>query len=107
MSLENNISKIMSREKEIQNMLVNSSSLKPYELANLSKELSDIKIITDLAYKKENLVKEILDLGEILNDKNADADIKKLHNEFNSLKETISNLKEKFNFHYYLKIRMI
>ncbi len=93
MNLENNISKIMSREKEIQNMLVNSSNLKPSELANLSKELSDIKIITDLAYKKENLVKEILDLSEILNDKNTDADIKEIAtNEFNSLKETISNL---------------
>ena len=93
MSLENNISKIMSREKEIENILVNPSNLKPSELANLSKELSDIKIITDLAKKKENLVKEILDLSEILNDKNADADIKEIAtNEFNSLKETISNL---------------
>ena len=76
MSLENNISKIMIREKEIENILVNSSNLKPSELANLSKELSDIKIITDLANKKENLVKEILDLSEILNDKNADAESK-------------------------------
>ena len=99
MSLENNISKIMSREKEIENILVNSSNLKPFELANLSKELSDIKIITDLAKKKENLVKEILDLSEILNDKNADADIKEIAtNEFNSLKETISNLEKEIQF---------
>ena len=93
MSLENNISKIMSREKEIENTLVNSTNLKSSELANLSKELSDIKIITDLAKKKEKLVKEILDLSEILNDKNADADIREIAtNEFNSLKEIISNL---------------
>ena len=93
MSLENNISKIMIREKEIEKLLVNSSNLTPSELANLSKELSDIKIITDLANKKEYLVKEILDLGDILNDKNTDADIKEIAtNEFNSLKETISNL---------------
>ena len=99
MSLENNISKIMSREKEIENILVNPSNLKPSELANLSKELSDIKIITDLAKKKENLVKEILDLSEILNDKNADADIKEIAtNEFNSLKETISNLEREIQF---------
>ena len=83
----------MSREKEIENTLVNSTNLKPSELANLSKELSDIKIITDLAKKKEKLVKEILDLSEILNDKNADADIREIAtNEFNSLKEIISNL---------------
>ena len=48
MNLENNISKIMSREKEIEKILVKSSNLKQSELANLSKELSDIKIITDL-----------------------------------------------------------
>ncbi len=99
MSLENNISKIISREKEIENILVNSSNLKPSELANLSKELFDIKIITDLANKKENLVKEILDLSEILNDKNADAEIKEIAtNEFNSLKETISNLEREIQF---------
>ncbi len=99
MSLENNISKIMIREKEIEKLLVNSSNLKPFEMANLSKELSDIKIITDLANKKEQLVKEILDLGEILNDKNADADIKEIAtNEFNSLKETIFNLEREIQF---------
>ena len=57
MSLENNISKIIIREKEIENILVNSSNLKPSELADLSKELSDIKIITDLVNKKENFSK--------------------------------------------------
>ena len=89
----------MIREKEIEKLLVNSSNLKPSEMANLSKELSDIKIITDLANKKEQLVKEILDLGEILNDKNADTDIKEIAtNEFNSLKETISNLEREIQF---------
>ena len=52
MSLENNISRIMIREKEIENLLVKSSNLKTSEMVNLSKELSDIKIITDLAKKK-------------------------------------------------------
>ena len=99
MSLENNVSKIINREKEIENILVNSSSLKPSELAVLSKELSDIKIITELANKKENLVKEILDLSEILNDKNADTEIKEIAtNEFNSLKETISSLEREIQF---------
>ena len=89
----------MIREKEIENILVNPSNLKPSELANLSKELSDIKIITDLANKKEHLVKEILDLSEILNDKNTDADIKEIAtNEFNSLKEKISNLEREIQF---------
>ena len=72
MSLKNNIDKIVVRQNEIENLLVNSSELKPSQLADLSKELSEIKSITDLANKKEILVKEILDLSEIINDKNAD-----------------------------------
>ena len=78
MDIENNIEKIITRQKEIENLLVNSSNLKPSQLADLSKELSDIKSITDLANKKENLVKEVLDLSEILNDKNVDAEIKEM-----------------------------
>ena len=93
LGLEENINKIFSREKEIENLLVNSSNLKSYELADLSKELSDIKVITDLVNKKETFVKEIMDLSEILNDKNSDAEIKEIAtNEFNSLKENIINL---------------
>ena len=99
MSLENNIEKIVCREKEIENLLVNSTNLKPYELADLSKELSDIKSITDLVNKKDALVKEILDLSEIINDKNADADIKDIAtNEFTSLKENISELEKEIQF---------
>ena len=99
MNLENNIDKIITRQKEIENLLVNSSNLKPSQLADLSKELSDIKSITDLANKKENLVKEVLDLSEILNDKNVDGEIKEIAiNEFNSLKETIIDLEKEIQF---------
>ena len=99
MSLENNIDKIVARQNEIENLLVNSSELKPSELADLSKELSEIKSITDLVNKKEHLVKEILDLSEIINDKNADRDIKDIATkEFNSLKEDIHNLETKIQF---------
>ena len=93
MSLANNIDKIVFRQKDIENLLVNSTELKASELADLSRELSEIKSITDLVNKKDILVKEILDLSEIINDKNADADIKDIaNNEFNSLKEDINNL---------------
>ena len=99
MNLENNIDKIITRQKEIENLLVNSSNLKPSQLADLSKELSDIKLITDLVDKKENLVKEVLDLSEILNDKNVDAEIKEIAtNEFNSLKETIIDVENEIQF---------
>ena len=99
MNLEDNIDKIITRQKEIENLLVNSSNLKPTQLADLSKELSDIKSITDLANKKENLVKEVLDLSEIINDKSADAEIKEIAtNEFNLLKETIIDLEKEIQF---------
>ena len=51
LSLQKNIDKIIQREDTIEKLLVNSSNLKPAELAELSKELSDIKSITDLAKK--------------------------------------------------------
>jgi len=97
--LENNIDKIVFRQKEIENLLVNSTKLKASELADLSRELSEIKSITDLVNKKDNLVNEILDLSQIINDKNADADIKDIAtNEFNLLKEDVSNLETEIQF---------
>ena len=73
--------------------------LKPLELADLSKELSDIKSITDLVNRKDGLVREILDLSEILNDKKSDADIKEVAtNEFNALKEDIRKLETEIQF---------
>ena len=99
MSLGNNIDKIVFRQRDIENLLVNSTELKASELADLSRELSEIKSITDLVDKKDSLVKEILDLSEIINDKNADADIKDIAiNEFNSLKEDISNIETEIQF---------
>ena len=93
MNLENNIDKIVFREREIENLLVNSSNLKSSDLADLSKELSDIKSITDLVSKKDILVTEIQDLSEILNDKKAEDDIKEIAaKEFNTLRDDIRNL---------------
>ena len=99
MSLQNNIDKIFQREDTIEKLLVNSSELKPFELAELSKELSDIKHITELAKKKYLLDKELLDLSDILDDKDSDSEIKSLAvNEINSLKEEITNLERNIQF---------
>ena len=99
MSLKNNIDKIIQREAEIEQLLVNSFNLKPSELAELSKELSDIKPITGLAKKKDVMLQELLDLSDILNDNEADDDIKKVAlSEFEFLKEEISILERNIQF---------
>jgi Protein chain release factor A len=99
LSLQNNIEKLIFRENEIENLLVNSSELNSNELAEISKELSEIKLITDLAKKKDELVKELLDLSEILNDKDADSEIKEIANtEFVSLKEKATNIERDIQF---------
>ena len=84
---------------EIEQLLVNSFNLKPPELVELSKELSDIKPVTDLAKKKDVMLQELLDLSEILNDNKADDDIKKVAlSEFEFLKEEISVLERDIQF---------
>ena len=99
MSLKNNIDKIILRETEIEKLLVNSSNLKQAELVELSKELSDIKPVTELAKKKDVMLQELLDLSEILNDNEADDDIKKVAiSEFEFLKEEISTLERDIQF---------
>ena len=99
MSLKNNIDKIILRETEIEKLLVNTSNLKQAELVELSKELSDIKPVTELAKKKDVMLQELLDLSEILNDNEADDDIKKVAiSEFEFLKEEISTLERDIQF---------
>ena len=99
MSLKNNIDKIILRETEIEKLLVNTSNLKQAELVELSKELSDIKPVTELAKKKDLMLQELLDLSEILNDNEADDDIKKVAiSEFEFLKEEISILERDIQF---------
>ena len=99
MSLKNNIDKIILRETEIEKLLVNSSNLKQAELVELSKELSDIKPVTELAKKKDVMLQELLDLSEILNDNEADDEIKKVAiSEFEFLKEEISTLEIDIQF---------
>ena len=99
MSLQNNIDKIFQREDTIEKLLVNSSDLKPFELAELSKELFDIKHITELAKKKYLLDKELSDLSELLDDKETDNEIKSIAvNEINALKEKVTNLERNIQF---------
>ena len=99
LSLQNNLDKIFQREDTIEKLLANPSELKPLELAEFSKELSDIKHITELAKKKYLLDKELSDLSELLDDKETDNEIKSIAvNEINALKEKVTNLEKNIQF---------
>ena len=99
MSLKKNIEKILHRESVIEKLLVNSSILKSSELAELSKELSDLRSISDLAKNKNLLDRELLDLNEMLNDQGLDDEIKIMAStELNPLKEKIENLEKDIQF---------
>ena len=80
MSLEKNISRLLSRKDEIEDRLV-SSSLSPSELMNLSKELAEIRPVVEQAVKLQKLKTELDDLLTLLRDPEADLDMKSLAEE--------------------------
>ena len=80
MSLEKNISRLLSRKDEIEDRLV-SSSLSPSELTNLSKELAEIRQVVDQAVKLQKLKTELNDALMLLKDPEADLDMKSLADE--------------------------
>ena len=80
MSLEKNISRLLSRKDEIEDRLV-SSSLSPSELMNLSKELAEIRPVVEQAVKLQKLKTELDDLLILLKDPEADLDMKSLAEE--------------------------
>jgi len=80
MSLEKNISRLLSRKDEIEDRLV-SSSLSPLELMNLSKELAEIRPVVEQAVKLQKLKTELDDALILLKDPEADLDMKSLADE--------------------------
>ena len=80
MSLEKNISRLLSRKDEIEDRLV-SSSLSPSELMNLSKELAEIRPVVEQAIKLQKLKTDLDDALILLKDPEADLDMKSLADE--------------------------
>ena len=80
MSLEKNISRLLSRKDEIEDRLV-SSSLSSSELMNLSKELAEIRPVVEQAVKLQKLKTELDDALILLKDPEADLDMKSLADE--------------------------
>ena len=80
MSLEKNISRLLSRKDEIEDRLV-SSSLSPSELMNLSKELAEIRPVVEQAVKLQKLKTELDDALILSKDSEVDLDMKSLVDE--------------------------
>ena len=74
MSLEKNISRLLSRKDEIEERL-SSSSLDATDLMHLSKELSDLRPIAEQAAKVQKLKMELSDAEILLKDQDADAEM--------------------------------
>ena len=80
MSLEKNISRLLSRKDEIEDRLV-SSSLSSSEMMNLSKELAEIRPVVEHAVKLQKLKTELDDSLILLKDPEAGLDMKSLAEE--------------------------
>ena len=74
MSLEKNISRLLSRKDEIEERL-SSSSLDTADLMHLSKELSDLRPIAEQAAKVQKLKMGLSDAENLLKDQDADAEM--------------------------------
>ena len=74
MSLEKNISRLLSRKDEIEEKL-SSSSLDTADLMHLSKELSDLRPIAEQAAKIQKLKMELSDAENLVKDQDADAEM--------------------------------
>ena len=74
MSLEKNISRLLSRKDEIEERL-SSSSLDTTDLMHLSKELSDLRPIAEQAAKVQKLKMELSDAENLIKDQDADAEM--------------------------------
>jgi peptide chain release factor 1 len=74
MSLEKNISRLLSRKDEIEERL-SSSSLDTADLMHLSKELSDLRPIAVQAAKVQKLKMELSDAENLVKDQDADAEM--------------------------------
>ena len=74
MSLEKNISRLLSRKDEIEERL-SSSSLDTADLMHLSKELSDLRPIAEQAAKVQKLKMELSDAENLIKDQDADAEM--------------------------------
>ena len=91
-NIENNIKKFVSRKFEIEKLL-SSANIPPDKFKSLSKELSEILLVTELSSNIEKKRNELSDLDIIIKDKSSDYEIKELaRDEVKKIEEELFNL---------------
>ena len=107
MSLEKNISRLLSRKDEIEERL-SSSSLDTADLMHLSKELSDLRPIAEQAAKVQKLKMGLSDAENLLKDQDADAEMVALaEDEIQEIRPKITEEEYQLKFYSCLRIKMI
>lgn len=81
MSLQENLTRIVSRHEEIQSRLSTDQSLTPAQLSELGKELSDITPVVEKIRAVENLRDEIIEAQAIVQESASDKDMKAMAEE--------------------------
>ena len=95
LNLNEKIKKFFSRKSEIENKLSHSQDLESEKLTELSKELSDIVIVTDLATELEKKRNEIRDLEQLSKDKNSEFElIEMAKSESKSLEDEVKMVRD-------------
>ena len=93
LNLDEKIEKFFSRKSEIENKLSHSQGLESDKLTELSKELYDIVIVTDLAIELKKKKNETKDLEQLLKDKNSENELIELaKSELKSLEEEVKKI---------------
>ena len=75
LNLDNKIKKFFDRKKEIETILSDSSIINSSKLKELSKELSEIGVVTNLSEKLDEKNQEISGLNQMIKDQNAETEL--------------------------------
>ena len=96
LNLDSKIEKFFDRKREIENMLSDSSAKESSMLTALSKELSEIRIVTNLSEDLDGKNKEIFGLNQVIKDQKSEIELIEMAKiELKELEQEILEIKKK------------
>ena len=75
MSIQDNLSRLLDRRREIEDRLNNSAHMSSDEMTALAKELSDIRPVAEQAEKVQTIISNLASAEALLNEADGDADM--------------------------------